>query len=681
MVLCISQSDQWDCDTSTQRRVLLGVIPSAWSFNNFDISDALLQSDELLSSIRLESSSRFSLFEIAARSSSCAESVTLDFGSQKEVTGLSVRHWAGSNAASSVASTLYQGSVDGVTWVSLSALLSPQLLTSLDVEVSPSQSLRFVRVTHSLNELVSARVMIWEISVWGSSGRYGSVPAQKNNVNFRDLLGVNGIWSWGGQGWSNLALDGWGPSRYSSIASHARNYHNWHWDVDDPDKIPPFDRMVKAGSTDFGIIPGHQSSLAQNWLNWDNEYTTWKRNELEVNACIQFTSSHFPQSVFNDPYQSGYNYGYSFAKHFGRISGTGDVSTIEVGNEPWIAGVGYSDPIFYRQVLAGMSQGAKDADPTIRVLPAAFGNLNDTLSRVTPDHIRYLDGWNIHTYSWINTAKGRTGIFPEHPLSTLHSVNSMIRFRDANTPGLPIYLTEWGWDSAGGGEDCNPPAERSSDLPFPECVSEDAQALYAVRGALVLARKGLSRLTWFFYGNGEMTPATWDRTKGLFSRSGLTSSSSSGFQNKKALYALEDFISILGDTHFLSIIREDSEAYVYLLGSPEGTPTHVVAWRPVSAEDTTSQEISFSLPNGVLFNSLEIIGRTAIGSCSTTSHLQINEGSVLVTLSRCPVVLPILSFPTASLPTSLPSVLLHIPTKKPSISPSRTPSQFPSLNP
>ena len=28
----------------------------------------------------------------------------------------------------------------------------------------------------------------------------------------------------------------------------------------------------------------------------------------------------------------------------------------------------------------------------------------------------------------------------------------LIRFRDANLPSLPIYVTEYGWDSEGGGE-------------------------------------------------------------------------------------------------------------------------------------------------------------------------------------------------------------------------------------
>jgi len=68
-------------------------------------------------------------------------------------------------------------------------------------------------------------------------------------------------------------------------------------------------------------------------------------------------------------------------------NGTGDVSTLEVGNEPWIAGMGFSDPAFYSAVLLGMARGAKAADPAMRVLPAAFGSLADLLARVNATHV------------------------------------------------------------------------------------------------------------------------------------------------------------------------------------------------------------------------------------------------------------------------------------------------------
>jgi hypothetical protein len=44
---------------------------------------------------------------------------------------------------------------------------------------------------------------------------------------------------------------------------------------------------------------------SQWWLSWDWEYRGWNAAGLEVDACIQFTSSMFPQSMFDNPFQAG----------------------------------------------------------------------------------------------------------------------------------------------------------------------------------------------------------------------------------------------------------------------------------------------------------------------------------------------------------------------------------------
>ena len=96
-----------------------------------------------------------------------------------------------------------------------------------------------------------------------------------------------------------------------------------------------FHDMAGDKARHFGRLPGHGSKLRHDWLNWDNEYTIWKKAGLEVQASIQFTSEFFAKSTFDDPYQAGYDYGYRFALHFGPTNGSGDVSVMEVGNEPW----------------------------------------------------------------------------------------------------------------------------------------------------------------------------------------------------------------------------------------------------------------------------------------------------------------------------------------------------------
>merc|ERR1711871_1759580 len=160
---------------------------------------------------------------------------------------------------------------------------------------------------------------------------------------------------------------------------------------------------------------------------------------------------------------------------------------MEVGNEPDYPAALYSD------ILLGMAQGAKAADARMQVLPgivvghdlAAEGYLNAT-------HLQYLDGLNTHVYAFRGGAGGRVATYPESSVSAMRGdLMSLLRFRDAHVPGMPVYVSEFGWDSSGGGEDCT----------FSECVSERAQALYAVRSTLMFARLGIRRATWFFASN------------------------------------------------------------------------------------------------------------------------------------------------------------------------------------
>jgi hypothetical protein len=618
--------------------VTVGTLSTNFAVANFMVT---LSPGTLASAVSLESAASFNVFELAARSRVCSEHVTVDLGSVQQVGGLTVRHWAGSG--SGVAQTVYESSLDGVNFVTLQAGLNPYALGSHDVELSPAAVLRYVRVRHTLQENVAIKVSVFEVSVWGIANRYGPAPtAAFNPVSFRELLGINGIWGWGSNSYSSsLGATRMGPWTFASVGSHARNYHNWNWDVVDPDAPPPFEDMVPRGSTRFGDLPSSTGSrLAQGWLNWDNEYTAWRRS-LEVEVSVQFTSDMFPPSVWNSPYDAGLAYGSRFATHFGSATGTGDVSTLEVGNEPFIAGMGFADPVFYREVLLGMARGAKAADPTLRVLPAAFGGLADLLARINATHVGLVDGLNVHAYSWIGTGAGRTGVYPEHNMSTFQDLNSVLRFRDAVLPSLPVYLTEWGWDSAGGGQTCNAPPERSGQAPFPECVSEQSQALYAVRGALVLARKGLARATWFFYANIDQTVAAWDASGGVFSRSGLLAGNATQFQPKRAYFALQNFVGLLGAARFLYTLREDAGGFVYVLGHGAQQPTAVVAWLPTWGDSSASSVLTFSV--AALGPATPSVAYTLGGTMLTSAALPAVSGtSLTLTVGAAPVVVLLL---------------------------------------
>ena len=260
--------------TEAGATVLLGNYSSAYTLLNLDYTGA-----EVFVSVLVEATSSFSLFEFAVRADPCAEYAIVDLGTPTTITGISVRH---TTTGAGVVATHYEASTDGSTWTALRAPAAPALLGFLDVDVSITS--RYVRVRHVLAERTSASAAIFEIMIFGAGGRYGPAPtARPNPVSFRDLLGVNGIWAWAGQGWSQLARDGWGPKRYSMVASHARNYANWQWDVNDPDNIPDFEAMSCGKGTQ-----------GQWWLSWDWEYSGWAAAGLEIDVSLQFVPSAFP---------------------------------------------------------------------------------------------------------------------------------------------------------------------------------------------------------------------------------------------------------------------------------------------------------------------------------------------------------------------------------------------------
>lgn len=74
--------------------------------------------------------------------------------------------------------------------------------------------------------------------------------------------------------------------------------------------------------------------------------------------------------------------------------------------------------------------------------------------------------------------------------------------------------------------------------------------MYAVRGALLCARMGAYRASWFFFA--DLPPAD----SGVFSRSGLTTSVASGSVPKQSHRALAGLVSVLGASHFLGAVAE-----------------------------------------------------------------------------------------------------------------------------
>ncbi|GEM_PF-1173509 len=551
--------------SSATDSTLLGTLTSAdnYALRGFALSGVYTH-------LRLWCQNTFRVFEWAAMADNPREWIVLDLGQQREVGYVRTRHWAGSGNA--VQTRLYL-SQDNQNWTQV-ATLDPEALYLIPTQVDPPQQARYIKLEHELVAENYRKAFVWEIDAWDRYGPYGPRPAAApSTVTFAQMLGVNGIWGWGHNTYSANLGPGEGPDLYNDFATSARNYHNWSWDVTDPDIVPDYANMAAGNGTQ-----------AQPWLNWDIEYGAWQVAGLQTGCTIQFR--YWNPAVFDNPYQAAYQYGLAFAQHFGPTAGNGLVHWIEVGNEPWSY-----DAATYRLILRGMAQGVAQGDANLFVLPCALQAWNPAAeltptaknyigARITPQEAPLLDALNAHAYSFTRTADGtRVAVHPEHYDSGMRQLYNLLRWRDANMPGIPVWLTEWGWDHDGGGESCT----------HSECVNEVTATAWFTRALMQFWRLGIPRALVYFFSN------TTDPSS-LFTRSGVTGSALTNFQKKGTFRALESLTHLIGDRYFLGVLREDDTAWIYQLGDADGTVTHIVAWRPVDAVQSGTVPVDVTLP-------------------------------------------------------------------------------------
>lgn len=516
----------------------------------------------------------FQLFEIGAMSTMPTESLIVDFKQRRPIGQIISRHWAGDSGA--ISTKIYL-SENGSDWQEVCDL-DPRALHPVTVVLPIEINARYLKAEHTVPTEDWKNVFFWELKAYDRFGPFGPKPEPiQGHSTIKEMLGVNGYWSFGTDQYSDLLAPDGGPYRFKPVAAHLRNYHDMTWDLRSPDEAIDFDKMAKGGGTP-----------ATEWLNWDREYRAWHDGAgMNVQASLQFY--RFKPEEWKKPRESARQYAKAYARHFGQKSGNGLVCSIEAGNEPW-----HYPAAVYREILLGMAEGAEEGDPTVEVFPCALQAVDPLAEqhgpwknyigdRITPATSKLLDGINIHCYSYLNNGEGkRQAVHPEHPASSFWEMLNAIRWRNQNMPGKKIYLSEWGWDCDGAGEDCT----------HQECVSEAAAAHYAVRGALIASRLGIDRATWFFHAN-DKTPSS------LYTRSGLLGSANTGFKQKKPFHAMASLVKWLGDKYFLSVVQENEIAWVYKFGTTEGKATHFVAWLPINTDTPEGQAKTIHLPQKI----------------------------------------------------------------------------------
>lgn len=517
--------------------------------------------------VYLSSPSAFSIQEMAAYSQPLTEHLTMDLGEKKQVSWIRTRQWNGAGTA--ISATLLLGNhPDSLVWVKD---LDPSILDFQTIQLPEPVQARYLRLEIQLADENYKKAAIQEITVYDEYGNYGPPPAPKpQDRSFGELFGLNTVWAWGTKKVPNLQGPDEGAQKFIRAASQARNYHNIHWDTPDPDQIPSYDP--------------DNLQVHLKWTQWEQEYSDWKNKGFSVDAT--YTFDRFRESDWDSPYESAEALGQAFAGTFG--PGNLDlIRSAEIGNEPW----DYSNET-YRLILEGMAKGMKSADPALTVLPAALQASNPEAgnSGISKNYMGYklseaaapyLDGINLHLYSYIRNEAGiRLAVYPEHPASEMRALFAGLRFRDHNMPGKEVHVTEWGWDASSENET----ASNS------EAVSAISQAVYAVRGLLWLSRMGVDRAHWYFYANVDLESTDSQRN---YDRSGLTESLNFNFKEKRSFIAAEALQNRMASLRFQEVLKEDEKAYIYLLRNEAGEDSHLIAWRPVTGDDSVAVSLPF----------------------------------------------------------------------------------------
>jgi len=592
----------WVTITGNGKEQLITYLPSEnYSLRSIDLLDY-----KNVYSIKLYCKQSFEVFEIAGLSALPTEEVVFDLKKLETVGWIGSRHYNGDG----VISISVLASKNKESWNEI-ATLNPLATAYIPQIISPEVVTRYIKIKFVLTPRIYQKAKLIEFDLYDKYGPYGKpLPVRVAKKTYSQSFGINTIWGWGYSVYSDQLTNKTGPWLFNRVASLVRNYHNINWDITRPDENPGFKNMQKGNGT-----------AAKSWLNWDREYEIWKSSGFNIDACIMFNNQNFPDTLWHNTFNEAMQYGTYFTSHFSES--TSLISIVEVGNEPW----GYSKSV-YRTILAGMSKGLKDGSKELTILPCATQAyrtslvLNNYISDyLVSSNSSNIDGLNTHIYSYVyNNESVRIAVNPEDPRSEVWSVNNLQRFSDVNLSGKPVYVTEFGYDSDGGGDDC------THDV----CITEFEQAIYGSRMTLILYRLGVEQFYWYYFANVDYTSI-------MHNRSGLTASYSNGFKQKLSFYSFQLLQELLGDYYFHHIIREDNEAYIYAYSDSSGSIKRIVAWRPTHEDHNNNLWISFPF-NEVIEDAVSLVPEHVSGE--NTAYVRgVNE--LKISLSGVPVIIKI----------------------------------------
>lgn len=310
------------------------------------------------------------------------------------------------------------------------------------------------------------------------------------------------------------------PELYQPVARLVRDYHPVEWDLGQQTaELPPF-------------------PLAKNRVDWSRVYGSWRAGAWDIDACLMFES--VPQTNWANIDADAKAYGVAFAREFGPSGKRKLVSSVEIGNEP-----GKWSDTNYARMFKAMAEGIRAGDPKLKIATCNLttgksGDYAKSVACVT-NFPELFDVLNLHTYAQLEGWPTWRRSYPEDSKLPhyLQDVAALCRWRDANAPGKPVWITEFGYDAS------TQPPEKNGTFSKWTGVTDEQQAQWLVRSLLVFSALPVERAYVYFFND--------DDKPSVHASSGITRH----FQPKPTYYALAHLQRTLGEYRFHSVITNE----------------------------------------------------------------------------------------------------------------------------
>lgn len=476
--------------------------------------------------------------------------------------------------------------------------------------ISIQKRIRFIRII-----IPDANCKLAELRVLGNKPTTKDKPSQilpKDLPLMKDFIGVNGglweptnvlsccgafreyhswFWNDGGQDHSR----GYFP--LSNAMFYPNNSYAFQPDFDSRHTDDDYDKIIQAGCD---LTPCVQLSS----LNYVNG------GDPNVKPLQPGDNPIAPNS-----YTAHADYLYQFAARYGemthpdsdlklskkllgnpptsqsRVSGTHRIKYIENWNEPdkWWVDVNKQgkEVQFSPFEMAAMCSadfdgdenrmgnkvGIKNADPNSKLVMGGLAALNlDYIKsmKVWSDAHRTItkkfpaDVLNFHHYSTNGSGlfyrDATEGISPEAD-KLKDKLEEIVAYRDAELPGLEIWLTEFGYDT-------DPQSPRKAPA-IGSCDAYETQARWMLRSYLAMAAARIDRAYWYMMEDvvSEGDNSRWQyNTCGLVKDAGYPASDHphATYEKKTSWYYLNGFRKILANARFKTQIPQaDSNLFIY----------------------------------------------------------------------------------------------------------------------